>query len=201
MNILAPIPPYLAIWAGLFLFKNAWVTLIGFHLAIFLTLAVIRPSLPVHILSKSKSPGWIFISALIGSTSGIGLYFFWDVFGFTHDLPAQLQSIGLTPSSWFGFIAYFSLINPWVEEYFWRGAAGNDTKKLHVMDIVFAGYHALVLWGRVDPFFITLAVIILVSAGWIWRQISREDGGLLAAVMGHMVADFSILMTLYWKCN
>jgi len=59
----------------------------------------------------------------------------------------------------------------------------------------------LVLWCRVDPFFITLAVIILVSAGWIWRQISREDGGLLAAVMGHMVADFSILMTLYWKCN
>jgi hypothetical protein len=44
------------------------------------------------------------------------------------------------------------------------------------------------------------AVIILTSAGWLWRQIAREDDGLLAAVLGHMAADFSILMVIYWMC-
>jgi len=198
---LAPILPYLAVWAGLFLFKSAWLTLIGFHAAILLALVVVRPSLPINILFKSKSRKWILISVLVCSTSGIGLYFLWDVFGVVPDLPARLQSIGLNSSSWFAFIAYFSLVNPFVEEYFWRGVLGSGSKKLRIGDVVFAGYHALVLWGRVHPLSILFAVIILTSAGWIWRQISREDGGLLAAVLGHMVADFSILMVIYWMCN
>jgi len=198
---LAPILPYLAIWAGLFLFKNAWLTLVGFHAAILIALAVARPSLPINILFKSKSAKWILVSALVCSTSGIGLYFLWGVFGIVPNLPMRLESIGLNSASWFAFIAYFSLVNPFIEEYFWRGFLGSDSKKLRVGDVIFAGYHALVLWGRVHPLSILFAVIILTSAGWIWRQISREDGGLLAAVLGHMVADFSILMTIYWMCT
>jgi hypothetical protein len=198
---LVPILPYLAIWAGLFLFQNAWFTLIGFHIVILLALAVVRPSLPINTLFKSQSLKWIFISVLFCSTSGIGLYFLWDVFGVAPDLPAQLQTIGLNVSSWFAFIAYFSLVNPWVEEYFWRGVLGSESKKLYIGDVIFAGYHALILWGRVNPLSILFAVIILTSAGWIWRQISRKDVGLLAAVLGHMVADFSILMVIYWMCN
>jgi hypothetical protein len=201
MNIIASILPYLAIWVGLFLFKSAWASLIGFHVVILFTLAIIRPSLPINILFKSKSPKWILISALFCSTSGIGLYFLWDVFGFTHNLPEQLESIGLNSSSWLAFIAYFSLVNPFLEEYFWRGVLGSNSKKMHLMDVVFAGYHALVLWGKVNPFSILFAVIILTSAGWLWRQISREDGGLLAAVLGHMAADFLILMVIHWMCN
>jgi membrane protease YdiL (CAAX protease family) len=106
--------------------------------------------------------------------------------------------MGLTLASWPWFIAYFSLINPFVEEYFWRGVLGNDMLNLYIGDVVFAGYHSMILWGRVRPIFILFAVMILVSAGWLWRQISREDGGLLAASLGHMAADFTILTTIYW---
>jgi len=198
---LTPILPYLAVWAGLFFLKSAWFTLIGFHISILIALAVIRPHIPIGILFKSNHSKWILISVLFCSTSGIGLYFLWDVFGTVGDLPLRLQSIGLNSSSWFAFIAYFSLINPFVEEYFWRGVLGSHSKKLHVGDVIFASYHALILWGRVHPLSILFAVIILISAGWLWRQISREDGGLLAAVLGHMTADFSILMVIYWMCN
>jgi hypothetical protein len=199
-RLLTPILPYLAIWAGLFLFKNAWITLIGFHIAILLALAAIRPNTSITILFKSKHPKWILFSILFCITSGVGLYFLWDVFGVAPDLSAQLRSIGLNSPSWFGFIAYFSLVNPFVEEYFWRGVLGSDTKNLHIVDFVYAGYHALVLWGRVRPLSILVAVTILVSAGWLWRQILRLDEGLLAAVLGHMVADFSILMVIRWMC-
>ena len=197
---LIPVLPYLAIWAGLFIFKNAWLTLIGFHAAILIALAVIRPNIPINILFKSKSPKWILVSVIFCSTSAIGLYFLWGVFGVAHDLPAQLESIGLNASSWLPFIIYFSLVNPFVEEYFWRGVLGSNTKKLLVIDVVYAGYHALVLWGRVHPVSILFAVAILISAGWLWRQFSRESGGLLAAVLGHMVADFSILTVVCWMC-
>jgi hypothetical protein len=38
---------------------------------------------------------------------------------------------------------------------------------------------------------------ILVLAGWFWRQLARVDEGLLAPVLGHMAADFTILMAVY----
>jgi len=38
---------------------------------------------------------------------------------------------------------------------------------------------------------------LLILAGWFWRQIAREDQGLLAPVLGHMAADFTILMAVY----
>ena len=197
---LTPLLPYLAVWAGLFLFKNAWLALIGFHVTILLVLVFLRPNIPFEILFKSKSPKWILISVLVCSTSGIGLYFLWSIFGVAHDFPAQLESIGLNSSSWVLFIAYFSLVNPFIEEYFWRGVFRNDSKKLSIADPVYAGYHALILWGMVNPIAILFGVAILTSAGWLWRQFLREDDGMLAAVMGHMVADFSIMMAVYWMC-
>ena len=195
---LAPVLPYLAVWAGLFLYKSAWAALIGFHLAILLMLAILRPDVPINILFKSNHPTWIPLSLLFCSASGIGLYFLWPLFGMASNLPAQLQSIGLTSSSWPLFIAYFSLVNPFIEEYFWRGVLGTDSKGINVGDFLYAGYHALVLWGRLYPLSILLAVIVLTSAGWIWRQIAREDKGLLAPVLGHMAADFTILLAVYW---
>ena len=198
---LTPILPYLAVWAGLFLFKSAWFALIGFHLSILFALTVVRSDIPINALFKSGQLKWILISVLFCGTSGIGLYFLWDGFGIAPDLPAQLNGIGLTSSSWPAFIAYFTLVNPFIEEYFWRGFLGSAAKNLYIIDVVFAGYHALILWGRVRPSSILFAVMILISAGWLWRQISRKDGGLLAAVLGHMAADLSILMTIYWMCS
>jgi hypothetical protein len=202
MNILAPILPYLAVWVGLYLFKDAWFALTGFHAAILLVLAVMRPNVPVNILFKSKSRQWVLINVLICSISGVGLYFLWDWFRIVPDLPAQLSSMGLDSSvSWFEFIAYFSLVNPFVEEYFWRAVLGSNSKRFYIGDLVYAGYHAVVLWGKVPPLVVLFAVITLTSAGWFWRQSAREDEGLLAAVLGHMVADFSILMVVYWMCT
>ncbi len=197
MNFLLPILPYLAVWAGLFLFKSAWFSLIGFHVAILIVILIKRSTLPFNILFKSTSAKWVLFSVLFCSASGIGLYFLWGAFGIADELPSQLQTLGLNSSSWIPFITYFSLVNPFVEEYFWRGVLGSDSKNLHSCDAVFAGYHAMILWGRVNPLSMLFAVIILVSAGWLWRQISRDDHGLLAAVLGHMAADFSMLLTIY----
>jgi hypothetical protein len=199
---LTPILPYLAVWAGLYLFKSAWFSLIGFHVAILIVLALTRSNIPVNILFKSRSARWIFINALICSVSGIGLYFLWDWSRIVPDLPAQLNSMGLnSPVAWFAFIAYFSLVNPFIEEYFWRGVLGSNSKKFYIGDLVYAGYHAVVLWGKTPPLVVLFAVVTLTSAGWFWRQSSREDKGLLAAVLGHMVADLSILLVVYLMCN
>ena len=198
-NWFATILPYLAVWAGLFYFKNAWFTLIGFHIAILLALSAARPNIPINILFKSKYPKWIIASVLLCGGSGLALYFLWDVFDVANDLPLQLRSIGLTSSSWPVFIAYFALVNPFVEEYFWRAYLGSAAKGFHIGDLVYAGYHGLILINKVHPASIFLALACLAFIGWVWRQMVRKDGGLLAPVLGHMAADFTILLTIYFK--
>ena len=196
---LAPILPYLAVWAGLFIFKNAWVTLLGFHLAILLTFVYLRPTLPLHVFFKPAKTKHVLSSILICSLSGLGLYFLWDVFCIADDLHEQLASIGLSGSTWFGFIAYFSLVNPFFEEYFWRGTLGSDSRQVTIGDLVYAGYHIQVVWNKTHLLSMLFMVFVLTSAGWFWRQLYRRDGSLLAPVLGHMAADLSILLVIYLR--
>jgi hypothetical protein len=197
MKWLAPILPYLAVGIGLFWFHNGWTTLLGFHLGILISLLLARPEPPVHILFKSHHMRWMVLSILLCGTSGISLYFLRDSFGIVKDLPAQVESLGLTGGTWTLFITYFVLVNPLLEEYFWRGYLGSPTKGLFPSDVAYAGFHGLILMGKMQTSAVICSLLVLVLAGWFWRQIAREDGGLLAPVLGHMAADFTILIVIY----
>jgi membrane protease YdiL (CAAX protease family) len=188
---------YLAVGLGLFVFHSTWGALLGFHIALVGALVMIKPDIPISILYKSRNLKWIPVSLLLTGTSGIALYFLWDRFHVAGDLPAQLERLGLTASTWPAFITYFAAVNPFVEEYFWRGVLGDTTGNLHPSDFLYAGFHAIILIGKVPAGSIFIALVILTLAGWLWRQIAREDGGLLAPVLGHMAADFSILLAVY----
>ena len=197
MKWLTLLLPYLAVAIGLFWFHNAFLALFGFHVAILLSLLLAGSAIPVRIIFKSRDTRWVVLSILLCGSSGIFLYFFWSYFGAVSDLPAYIESLGLTDSTWFLFIAYFVLVNPFVEEYFWRGNLGSPTRGLYASDFLYAGFHALILLGKVQTGAIIYGLIMLVLAGWFWRQLARADQGLLAPVMGHMAADFTILMAVY----
>ena len=197
MKWIAPALAYLAVFLGLFAFHSAWAALLGFHAAILGSLWIARPNIPLSILLKNSNKKWIAVSLLVCGSSGFALFFLWNVFGIASDLPAQVEALGLNAQTWFPFIAYFALVNPFIEEYFWRGYFGNPTKSLYLSDFIYSGFHGLILIGKVHSYSILFGLSVLVFAGWLWRQIAREDHGLLAPVLGHMAADFSILLVVY----
>lgn len=197
MKWVAPALAYLAVGVGIFFFHSAWGALLGFHVAILLSLLIAKPKTPFSVLWKNTNPKWILLSVLLCGSSGVTLYFAWNRFGFSPDLSTQIESLGLTYSTWIPFIAYFALVNPFVEEYFWRGYLGSDTKSLHISDFLYCGFHGLILLGKVQISSIVLSLTLLVLVGWFWRQLYREDKGLLAPVLSHMVADFTILIVVY----
>ena len=125
------------------------------------------------------------------------LYFLWMYFGVVTDVSAQVQLLGLHERTWPPFIAYFVLVNPFIEEYFWRGYLGGPTCAPHRSDFLYAGFHALIILGKVRTGTIFYALLVLILAGWCWRQIMREDQGLLAPVLGHMAADLTIALAIY----
>jgi membrane protease YdiL (CAAX protease family) len=196
MKWIAPSLAYLAVGLGLLVFYSAWGALLGFHAALLISLLIARPNMPLKTLLTNRNFKWIFLSVFLCGASGIALYFLWDIFGFASNLPAQVASLGLNASNWSLFIAYFALVNPFLEEYFWRGWLGDKRKSLHISDFLYAGFHGLVLIGRVRTGSILFGLSVLVLAGWFWRQIAREDGGLLAPLLGHMAADLTILLTV-----
>lgn len=194
---LTAVLPYLAVGIGLFWFRNAWVALLGFHLAILLSLVLAGSKVPPKILLQTHHLRWVVFSVLFCSSAGILLYFFWSFFGIVGDLSEHVAALGLNSSNWVAFIAYFTLVNPLVEEYFWRGYLGSINRMPYPSDFLYAGFHGMILAGNVRVTSILFSLTILALAGWFWRQIAREDGGLLAPVLGHMAADFIILLAIY----
>lgn len=197
MKWLAPCLAYLAVGIGLFLFDSAWGALIGFHAAIIMSLLIAKPEIPLKILFYNNHFKWIPVSVILCGSSGLTLYLLWNYFGFSANLPAQVESLGLNRANWIPFIAYFALVNPWVEEYFWRGYLGSNTTRPYISDFLYSGFHGLILIDKVQTASILFGLMVLVLAGWFWRQIARKDQGLLAPVLGHMAADLAILLAVY----
>lgn len=198
---IAIIPPYLAVWAGLFFFHSAWGALLGFHIAIVLVLFWLRSKAPLSVLFKPAPLRSITLNLILCSAGGTGLYILWGYLGMQTELRNTLQTLGLSSITWTGFIAYFSLVNPIIEEYFWRSALGNEMRSFYIGDLAYAGYHIFVLFEKAQLYTILLAVASLIFIGWFWRQSYRRDGSLLAPILGHMVADLSILLAVYFKVN
>jgi len=199
MKWIAPLSTYLAVAVGIFVFHSAWGALLGFHLAIVVSLLIAKPNIPIQSLFTAHKIKWLILSVLLCGSSGVILYFAWNYFGFAGDLAAQIEVLGLNETTWPPFITYFALINPWIEEYFWRGFLGNNTARLHISDFLYSGFHGLILINKVQTGSILFALAALVLAGWFWRQVLREDKGLLAPVLGHMAADLTILLAVYFR--
>jgi len=193
----APVLPYLAVWAGLYIFKNVWITLLGFHASMLIVLLIARPGIPVKVLFRTRHYTWTRRSAAACAGIGIAIYYLRSFLGVAGDLASQLEALGLNHSTWPAFIAYFSIANPLIEEYFWRAYLGSEIEGFYPGDALYAGYHALALLGKVHPFTIFFAVSSLAFVGWLWRRIYREDGGLLVPVLGHMAADFTIMFSVF----
>lgn len=194
----AVIPPYFAVWVGIFLFHSAWGALVGFHLTILASLVWLKPKPEIGALFRASKWRYILGNVLLCTLGGFALYILRDWLGSGQVLREQVHQLGLDGAVWFGFIAYFVLINPIVEEYFWRGVLGSETRLPFWGDVIFAGYHIMIVWNKIYPPAILLVVAALIFAGWMWRQIYRKEKSLLAPVLGHAAADFSILMTVYW---
>ena len=199
MKWVASILVYPAVFIGLFWLRHAWGALLGFHLAILISLFYAKPKLPIRILFKSSSAKWILLSILLCGSSGVSLYFLWPLFGIPNNISEQTLSLGLNSHSWFFFIAYFALVNPFIEEYFWRGYLGDSTYHFSMYDLIFAGYHVLIVIGKAHWVSISFSIAVLTLGGWFFRQVAREDRGLLAPVLGHMSADFMILAAIFLR--
>ncbi len=192
--------PYLAVFAGMFLFGNAWGALIGFHLSLLPLACALRParrggfSSPFRFASCSPSrlPGW-------RADGGCGWSGRWPAC--RPIFPRRSKGLGLRCAAWPLFLAYFTLLST----RFWKNGAGAarwaaiSPRRSRWM-FFYAGYHVSILALFAAPGWVLIGFCCWRAAGWFWRQTARLTGSLLPAALSHLLADASILMiALYWK--
>ncbi|GAB4492860.1 MAG: hypothetical protein Fur0016_13170 [Anaerolineales bacterium] len=189
--------PYFAVAFGILTLRSAWGALIGFHLGLLPLLLTNRER--IHPLLALVSMHLVLPFALLGLMTGLGLWLTWPLTGIPSDYPARVEALGLRKETWLLFIAYFTLVNPFLEETYWRGILGSESHLPQPVDFLFAGYHLVILALFAWPSWVVIGFFILIGASWFWRQLARRAKSLLPAVLFHATADASILLVLYLK--
>jgi len=197
-RILPPIIPYITIGIGLLVFHNAWLAILGYHAGMVTVILLSKTRISLKQSFKGNNCWIPLITALVGASGGILLYVLWPLLAVPDDINLYIRSIGLNEQSWPVFLAYFTLINPLIEEYYWRGHLASATKCLTLNDLLFAGYHLLVLAGHMEAVWLLAVFFALAAGAWFWRQMNRLNGGLLASVVSHIAADIAVMLAIYY---
>jgi membrane protease YdiL (CAAX protease family) len=182
---------------GLLLLNNAWFMLVGYHAGIVALLAVERQWPRLQPAVPARQAGLAGGAVVFGLLGGILLYFVWPFLGLPRDLGGALSRQGLSGGGWVWFIVYFSMVNPGLEEVYWRGYLGSASTGFVLNDFLFSGYHLVVLGQFLKLPWLLLAFAVISAAAWLWRQLSRLSGGLLLPVVSHFAADLSVILVIY----
>lgn len=193
----APLLPTVAVGIGMLVLRSGWTAIVLYHLGIALFLAAAPDRR--RGLSLRGGSRWLGLAVPFAATGGLVLATGWPWFGGdAGSLARALAGLGLTGGAWTSFLIYYVLVNPWLEEIFWRGWLAPSTPRLHWHDFAFALYHALVLTFFLEPVWISLCFAVLVGAAWTWRWMVRAWGGLAGPIATHLAADVGIVAAAVW---
>ena len=187
--------PYLAVGLGLLVFHNAWVAILAYHAGILLILRIAGYKNPISF--RITIPIWKLLAfAAAGGIGGIAVLILWPFVLVSSSLMGMLEQWGLTHVTWPLFIAYSALVNPWLEELYWRGWLGSADRRPVGNDAAFAGFHLFILAPFISVTWLIVTLVIMTVAAWLWRQVTRRAKSLLPAVLSHLAADVSILLAI-----
>lgn len=198
MRLLAGAIPYLAVLIGLYGFSNIWIAMGLYHAGVL-----------VFLLTRRPGPGWsqllrgwqakpAAMLLLAGTLSGLVIYLvFPTANGSAVPLSDSLSRFGVRAEHWILLFVYYVAVTPWLEELFWRGHLGGDSRSPALSDVLFAGYHVLVLVRFLHVPWVLLSFAVLLAVAWMWRQVRRSSGGLLVPVLSHLVADASTMLAVH----
>lgn len=197
LRLVGLVMPYFTIWLGLYVLRNAFAAILGYHLGILLLVSIARAWVPPARFMPTK-PAWkVLTFGMTGCLAGLVLLVLMPILDVSPALRPALLDWGLNSRTWLPFIAYSTVINPWLEEIHWRHWLGSPDTHPVVTDAAFAGFHLIILAPFFSPFWLMVAFIILASSGWMWRQVNRRENSMLASTLFHMCADVSILVVIW----
>lgn len=188
--------PYISVIIGLYLFHNAWMAMLIYQVLILLVMFFTKSFNQWKRLLKGWNTKTGISVILFGTAAGIALYFFEPLIGFKTNLNLNLSMFGLFGLNWVLFVVYFVTLNSFFEESYWRGIFGSSEKRFLWTDLIFSGYHVLVLAFFVSWVWLILIFIAISVAARFWRKLGVKNNGLLLPTLSHITADASVMISI-----
>ena len=186
--------PYIAVFIGLYVLKNAWVALGLYHLGIAMFLVADGRGKLLRKIRSGWNPVAVAACAIVCALIGPAIFILWQYMQLGDVcLKVTLMNFGLNGLSWYVFIIYFSTVQPFLEELYWRGYLESNHKYLSWTDLAFAGYHVFVLAWFIKLPWLVVSFVVLSIAASAWRYIAHRFGGLAVPLFSHLLADISII--------
>eukprot|EP00282_Hemiselmis_andersenii_P001030 CAMPEP_0114146768 /NCGR_PEP_ID=MMETSP0043_2-20121206/20742_1 /TAXON_ID=464988 /ORGANISM="Hemiselmis andersenii, Strain CCMP644" /LENGTH=296 /DNA_ID=CAMNT_0001241247 /DNA_START=194 /DNA_END=1082 /DNA_ORIENTATION=+ len=193
--------PTLTMAACLYGFGSAWAAVVAFHLIS----CILMPSAYVVACAGLDGAARLYAAFFVDLRSQLtwgAFYFVWvgavglllyrALRDFVPPDTTPLIELGITPdpTTLLLFSLYFSVVNPVLEELFWRGflslVLGAGERHLLAASAAYALYHGLVLLAiGIDP---AVAAALVVGLGLVGRVMSEmyRRTGLASGVLAHM---------------
>jgi len=179
--------PYIAVMIGWSVCRDAWLTILLYHLQILLWS---RGNL------RKLFRGWSWRSFLLlglpCALAGPLVYFLMPHIT-SMPLSDWLAAYGLTSTPLLLMVPYFGILHPLLEQAHW-GPIREGCPCAHAY---FTGYHALVLYHLLSPLWLGLCLAILASASVLWAYQAKKNGGAAVPVAGHVLADLGIVIAAW----
>ncbi len=200
MRRLGPlIMPYAVMLVGLHGIGSAWGAMLAYHAIAVVWMGRSRGRV-FRLLTAGRDARFLAVAIVFGAIGGLLMHALAPWLDANRSLHAMMQdalaTYGFGERSWIAFAAYHGIVNPVVEEAYWRGWLGSPARGLRIEDVAFAGYHLVVLAPFIEPIWLGVSLVSLTAAAWLWRRARVHTGGLAPAVASHMAADVSIMWVL-----
>jgi hypothetical protein len=194
--------PYLAVLVGLYGYRSAWFAA-GLYYGGAIILISARLGKQSFVLITS---GWSWKGAVLSIAFAVTLVLaaliLWK--------PIQRDDVtlreiftryGLGGAAGILFCGVVLLVNPLIEELFWRGCYPSDPRRWSWIDMLFAGYHLPVLCLVARWYWLVVFLVGLALFAWMMRYLRHTLRGLATAWFAHEMADLAILLSILWIVN
>lgn len=210
--ILALMGP-LAVFVGLVVFKNAFVTFLLFHG--FVCIGI--PAIDYYGVRKWDHRDVAATLGLTGNRDAIrvgvwtGIVFLVVILGFFYLLRDSIinpDEIQLLLTSWniqkrhvLVLLFVMILANSVLEEIYWRGfiferlwAHAGATKAVAISSLFYGSYHFITTANLFSIQIGVLFTTVILMAGVFWGIVRERFGSLYASLIGHFLADLAIMI-------
>lgn len=186
--------PFLAFGVGIHLFQSGWVALILYHLLITVALLLNRERWRPERLFKGFSLVWVLVH-LLGC---VAAYLIFCQVAVSKEYTVDLKGVGRTG---LGFVIYFLIVNPVLEEVFWRDFLASKSRMLSLGDVIFGAFHFLILQPFLPLNYILGFIVGLVGIAYLWRQLRWRYQGLLIPWLAHLMGDLLFVVLVVKLTN
>ncbi|ARI78436.1 CPBP family intramembrane glutamic endopeptidase [Halobacillus mangrovi] len=192
--------PFSMIFIGLSIFSNVPVTFLLFYGWLLTGSLILRKYLPkgsprLSVISGVFS-GFVLFTGIVGAVTML------------HSFVLDVENIQLLLGRWkfsgIGLVLVLLVINPILEEVYWRGVMHGyllRSFKERIAVVLTAGFYTIYHLLSVLPLFEwpmnMFSVIPVFLAGLFWSYLRKKTGSLFAPILSHAMADAGIL-TVYW---